>query len=157
MKEQALVTRLDNIVDNHVFAGVAPEELVNGTFYVLDELVEGETDLYKVTKPTDVTKEVVLLHHTPEVDPDPRKTGLKHFRVAEGENARFNQLSVGDIVTFTEGLFEEDVKVGDVVCPQNSAVKLAVGEEARLTFKVIEETTLGMENTKAFAIKVLTV
>lgn len=154
------VIRLDKIAGQHLASIKAPQELTNGLFLQLGALVEGETELREASTPTDVEKAVVVLHATPEVDPDPRKAGLKHFRVAQGGEGRGYHMSVGDIITLTEDLFGSTPTVGDIVGTQNGSMKLDVLEEdanPRLQFMVIEETTLGYDADKAFAIEAVRV
>ncbi len=149
------VIRLDKIAGTHLESIQAPEELKNGFFLQLGALVAGEKELRTATKVVDNTKGGIVLHATPEVDPDPRKAGLKHFTVAQGEAGRGYRLVEGDIITLTEDLFASAPVIGDEVSPQNGGFLLdtSIGDEA-LVLEVIEETTLGFDYEKAFALSV---
>jgi hypothetical protein len=150
------VIRLDKIAGIHLESIKAPEVLKNGYFLQLGALVSGETELRTATKPTDVTKPNLVLHATPEVMADARKTGLKHFQIEQGDEARAYRLVVGDIITLTQDLFASLPVVGEDVAPQNGSFLLetALGTES-LILDVIQETTLGYDNDKAFVCQVI--
>jgi hypothetical protein len=153
------IVRLDKIAAQHL-ASVRSETdiLLNGYFVQLGGLIEGEQELYTATAPTDISNEV-LLHATPEVDPDPRRAGLTNFQVEIGEEGRVYHLAVGDVITLTADLFDGAVAVDDVVVPQVGSYRLAVGDAttSRLSAVVIQETMIGYDNEPAFAIRVLSV
>ena len=150
------VIRLDKIVGAHLESIKAPEEIKNGFFLQLGGLVDGEKELRTATKVVDATKGNIVLHATDEVDPDPRKAGLKHFTVAKDEAGRAYRLVEGDVVTLTVDLFALAPVVGDKVAPVNGSFLLdtATGDES-LQLEVIEETTLGYDATQAFAVAVV--
>lgn len=150
------VIRLDKVVGAHLVSIQAPEVLKNGYFLQLGALVEGERELRTATKVVDNTKPNIVLHATDEVDPDPRRAGLKHFEVQTGEAGRAYRLVEGDTVTLTIDLFASTPVIGNFVAPQNDSFKLdtSVGGEA-LILEVIEETTLGYDNAQAFAVEVV--
>ena len=160
------VIRLNKITGDHLESVVHTEDMVNGLFVQLGELVEGETELYEVKVPateSDLVDEF-LLHATPEVDPDPRKAGLKHFVVEAGTAGRTYHLERGDVITLTEDLIDETPVVGEYVIPQVGSLKLvasadkkadASGIEPSLVLKVERETTLGYENDKAYQLRVI--
>lgn len=149
------VIRLDKVVGAHLESIKAPEELKNGYFLQLGALVQGEKELRNATKVVDNTRGNIVLHATDEVDPDPRKAGLKHFSVPKDDAGRAYRLVQGDVVTLTVDLFASTPVVGDFVAPQNGSFLLdtAVGTES-LQLEVIEETTLGYDNAQAFAVAV---
>lgn len=150
------VIRLDKIAGTHLESIQAPEELKNGFFLQLGALVAGEKELRTATSVVDNTKGGIVLHATPEVDPDPRKAGLKHFAVATGEHGRGYRLTEGDIITLTVDLFGAVPAIGDEVAPQNGSFLLdtSLGGES-LILEVIEETTLGYDYEQAFALSVI--
>lgn len=150
------VTRLDKVVGAHLVSIKAPETIKNGYFLQLGNLVDGERELRTATKVVDATKPNIVFHATDEVDPDPRRAGLKHFEVAKDETGRAYRLVEGDIVTLTEDLFASLPVIGNFVAPQNGSYKLdtSLGTET-LILEVIEETTLGYDATKAFAVEVV--
>jgi hypothetical protein len=152
------IVRLDKITGNHLSSGRhATEAMLNGYFVELGGLVAGERETYAITAPADVLTTEVLLHATPEVMYDPRQSALEDFFVEIGAECRLYHLTVGDIVTLTEDLFVLAPEVGDIVSPQVGVFELgAVVVGARLTFEVIEATTLGFGNVPAYAIRVLT-
>lgn len=150
------VIRLDKIVGAHLESIKAPEVLKNGYFLQLGALVDGETELRTATKVVDNTKGNIVLHATPEVDPDPRKAGLKHFEVAKDDAGRAYRLVEGDIVTLTVDLFATEPTVNELVAPQDGSFLLdtSIGDES-LILEVIQETTLGYDSAKAFVISVI--
>lgn len=150
------VIRLDKVVGAHLNSIKAPEVLKNGYFLQLGALVQGEKELRTATKVVDNTKGNIVFHATDEVDPDPRKAGLKHFTVAKDDEARAYRLVEGDVVTLTVDLFASAPVIGDLVAPQNGSFLLdtALGAES-LQLEVIEETTLGYDNAQAFAVEVV--
>jgi hypothetical protein len=152
------IVRLDKITGNHLSNGRnATEDMLNGYFVELGGLIAGERETYNITAPADVLATEVLLHATPEVMYDPRKSALEDFYVEQGEECRLYHLTVGDIVTLTEDLFTAPPAVGDVVSPQVGSYLLgAVVAGARLTFEVIEANQLGYNRVPAFAVRVLT-
>jgi len=151
------VIRLDSINSPHLVSFVAPTKMTNGLFVQVGALVEGESQLREATAPVDVTGDNIVLHATPEVDVDPRKAGLKHFAVEQGEEGRGIRLVEGDIITLTEDLFATKPSKGDKVEPVNGQMKLDVVStpNAKIRFDVIEETTLGYDNDVAFALEVV--
>jgi hypothetical protein len=152
------IVRLDKIAGTHLESIVAEETLLNGYFVELGGLVDGEAELRQAGKVADVTGDIVF-HHTAEVDPDPRKAGLKHFEVAVGEAGRAYRLVKGDIVTLTEDLFDVAPLVGDVLAPQAGSFKLGDFDPAlvqpTVQVKVIQETSFGFDAQKAFAVQVI--
>lgn len=150
------VTRLDKIVGAHLESIQAPEVIKNGYFLQLGALVDGETELRSATKVVDNTKGNIVFHHTPEVDPDPRKSGLKHFEVQMGDAGRTYRLVEGDIITLTVDLFGTAPIVNDLVSPQNGEFLLdtSVGGEY-LVLEVIQETSLGYDGDQAFVLSVV--
>ena len=153
------IVRLDKIAGNHLSNGRhATDVMLNGYFVELGGLVAGERETYNITAPADVLATVVLLHASPEVMYDPRQSALEDFFVEIGEECRLYHLTVGDIVTLTEDLFTAPVAVGDVLSAQVGSYKLgALVAGARVTFEVIEATTLGFNNIPAYAVRVVTV
>lgn len=153
------VINLDKVAGQHLESIQAPAVLKNGYFLQLGALVDGETELRLATAPTDIEGEDLVLHATPEVDPDPRKAGLKHFEVAQGEKGRAYRLVKGDIITLTEDLFGTLPAIGDLVSPQVGSFLLDGFDSAvvnpTLQFKVIQERTLGYDQDKAFSIQVI--
>jgi hypothetical protein len=164
------VIRLDKIAGTHLESVKHTEELKNGYFVQLGALEAGETELYNVKLATtdDELQEEFLLHATPEVDPDPRKAGLKHFAVPAGEAGRAYHLQKGDVITLTEDLFDGTPVVGKYAVPQLNSLKLEASDdgttlgqngttpiEPSLVFKVDRETTLGFDNMRAFVLRVV--
>jgi hypothetical protein len=165
------VVRLDKIAGIHLESVRHTADLLNGNVVQLGDLVDGETELYEVKVPTtdaDITDGEFLLHATPEVDPDPRKKGLKHFKVLAGQEGRAYHLTVGDIVTLTEDLIDGTPVVGQYVVPQLNSIKLEASADGttadqagtgslvpRLQFRVERETTLGYENDRAYVLRVV--
>lgn len=153
------VTRLDKITGSHLESFEAPEEIKNGYFLQLGELVDGETELRKASKIVDPEAEgEIVLHATPEVDPDPRKSGLKHFSVEKGEAGRGYHLQKGDKVTLTVDLFSSVPTVNGFVAPVAGSFLLdtfePTTEKSAVVLKVLRETTLGFDNDQAFVLQV---
>lgn len=164
------VVRLDKIAGIHLASVKHNADMTNGLFVQLGDLVAGETELYEVAVPSvdaDLQKEF-LLHATPEVDPDPRKAGLKHFVVQAGGQGRAYHLAVGDIVTLTNDLIDGTPTVGQFAVPQLGSMKLEASAdgatlaedgttpvEPRLQLKVIQATSLGYDNSDAVALRVV--
>lgn len=160
------IVNLDKVAGVHLSSIVAEEDLTNGLFGQLGDLIEGEKEAYEFLPITDVTDEVIL-HSTPEVMYDPRKKGLKDFVLPAGTVGRGYHLERGDIITFTEDLFTDTPTVGEFVVPQVGSRKLTTSVDGTvevegspvkpsLVFKVIEETTLGFEATTAYALRKVT-
>lgn len=149
------IVRLDKVAGHHLESIQSTEVLKNGYFVELGDLTEG--GLRKVAKPTDVAKGVIVLHASPEVDPDPRKIGLKHFEVAIGEAGRAYHLVKGDIITLTKDAFTSTPSVKDIVAPHAGVYTLETtsAETASLQLQVIQKTTLGYENTEAYVVQVI--
>lgn len=165
------VTRLDKIAGTHLSSIVHTEDLLNGNVVALGELVDDETETYKVYVPTediDLTEGEILLHATPEVDADPRKAGLKHFVLSAGTEGRAYHPTVGDIVTLTKDLIDGTPTVGEYITPQLKKLKLIASADGtvdnkatsakikpRLQMKVIQKTILGYDASEAYAVRVI--
>lgn len=165
------VVRLDKIAGVHLASVKHTANLLNGNIVQLGALEVGETELYNVKVPSadaDVTNGEFLLHATPEVMADPRQAGLKNFVVEAGDAGRGYHLMKGDIVTLTEDLIDGIPVVGDYVVPQLNSIKLEASLDGTtadlagtgsltpsLQFQVIQETTLGYDNAKAFVLRVV--
>lgn len=155
------VVRLNKIAGTHLESVVHNENMTNGLFVQLGELVTGETELYQVKTPAveaDLLDEF-LLHVTPEVDPDPRKAGLKHFVVEAGVQGRAYHLVKGDVFTLTADLFDGTPVVGEFAVPQVGSLKLepsdTVPATVSLALKVERKTTLGYDNSDAYQLRVV--
>lgn len=164
------VTRLDKIAGIHLANVQHTAVMKNGNVVQLGSLVDGETELYHAkvaTTDADLQKEF-MLQATPEVDPDPRKAGLKHFEVAVGDKGRVYHLAKGDIVTLTADLIDGTPVVGEFVHPQLNSIKLEASADGKtadvagtgsiepaLVLEVIQETTLGFDNDQAFVLRVV--
>ena len=164
------VVRLNKITGNHLESVVHTQNMTNGLFVQLGELVTGETELYHVkTATTDADlKDEFLLHVTPQVDPDPRKAGLKHFVLEAGVQGRVYHLIKGDVFTLTVDLFDGTPVVGEYAVPQIGSLKLApsadgtvlgsdgtTAVEPSLVLKVERKTTLGYDNSDAYQLRVI--
>lgn len=151
------IVRLDKIAGTHLESIKASVALKNGYFVELGGLVAGETELREVTAPTNIETGDIVFHSTAEVDPDPRKAGLKHFEVEAGKAGRAYRLVKGDIVTLTVDLFASVPAVGDIIAPQVGAYTLEAftAVDPAIQLKVIQETTLGYDNTQAFVVQVI--
>lgn len=153
------VTRLDKITGSHLESFEAPEVIKNGYFLQLGELVDEETELRKATKIIDAEAEgEIVLHATPEVDPDPRNAGLKHFTVAKGEAGRGYHVQKGDKITLTVDLFTTLPVVKGFVSPVAGSFLLdtfePLSDQSAIVFRVLRETTLGFDNDQAFVLQV---
>jgi len=148
------IVRLDKVAGHHLESIQSTEVLKNGYFVELGDLTD--EGLRKVTKPTDVSGKVIVLHASPEVDPDPRKAGLKHFEVEAGKAGRAYHLVKGDIITLTKDAFASTPSVKSIVAPQTGAytLKTISGQEA-LQLQVLQKTTLGYEGTEAYVLQVV--
>lgn len=153
------IVRLDKVNGEHLESIVADEVLKNGYFVELGGLVEGETELREVTAPLDVENGDIVFHSSSEVDPDPRRAGLKHFEVEAGTAGRAYRLVKGDIMTLTEDLFATNPNVGDLVAPQVGAFTLdefdALDTNPAIQLRVLQATTLGFDAETAFAVQVV--
>lgn len=150
------IVRLDKIAGTHLQSVKLEENAKNGYFVKLGGLVEGEPQLREGAKVADPTEDQVVLHATPEVDPDPRKAGFKHFELEAGTAGRGYVLQSGDAFTLTADLFTAEPSVGDVVTPQADSFKLGEAVTgSKLQLKVLEETVLGYEADKAFYVEVM--
>jgi hypothetical protein len=153
------IVNLDKVAGIHLESIKAPAVLKNGYFVELGGLVAGETELRECSAPTDVENGDIVFHSTAEVDPDPRKAGLKHFEVAEGEAGRGYRLVKGDIITLTEDLFASTPVKDDVVAPQVGAFTLDAFDSELVTpaiqLKVLQETSLGFDAEQAFTVQVI--
>jgi hypothetical protein len=149
------IVRLDKIAGIHLESIKASEVLKNGYFVELGGLVAGESELRSAGKVASVTGDIVF-HHTAEVDPDPRKAGLKNFQVEAGDAGRGYRLVKGDIITLTDDLFVADPIVGEIQAPQAGSYLLgdSLGTES-VQLKVLAETTLGFEAQQAFVLQVV--
>jgi hypothetical protein len=164
------IVRLDKIAGIHLESVTHTDVLKNGYVVQLGDLVAGETELYEVKIPTtdeDLQQEF-LLHATPEVDPDPRKAGLKFFQVEAGDRGRAYHLVKGDIVTLTADLIDGTPTVNKYVVPQLNSLKLEASDDGKtlaqdgttrvepsLVFQVIQQTTLGYDNDQAYVLRVI--
>lgn len=152
------VIRLDRIAGTHLESIEAPEDIKNGFFLQLGDLVDDETELRQATKVVDPTKGEIVLHATPEVMADPRQAGLKHFLVEQGDAGRTYHLVVGDRITLTEDLFASLPVVNGYVAPVAGSYLLdafdATTEQSVLVFRVTRETTLGYDADRAFTLQV---
>lgn len=138
---------------------VAHEDFDNGLFVTLggiDENGYGREvhSASPTTAETGLTAEILLVA-SPEVMYDEKK-GLDDFKNLEGEVARAYYLTEGDVITFTDDLLPEGVKVGNKLVAGADG-KLVVGTgEARYAFEVIEDSGKELHITKnAHAFKVL--
>jgi hypothetical protein len=159
------VVRLDKIAGVHLESIVHTEDMTNGLFVQLGNLVDGETELYEVEVPQtdDDLKKEFLLHATPEVMADPRKAGLKHFVVEKGDAGRAYHLTKGDVITLTADLIDGTPVVGKYVVPQVGSLKLEASEdglggsdgqqEVSLVWEVIQKTTLGYDAAEAYVLR----
>lgn len=143
-------------------------DVTNGIVFHLGELVSGERELHTVRVPDEdsIEKDPLLLHASPEVMYDPRKSSLKSFVLEKGKAGRAYYLTAGDVITLTEDLFTDKPVVGEYVVPTPGSNKLSPSAdgtvtkgddskiEPRFKAKVIEETTLGFDGDKAYVIKV---
>ncbi|WEG18508.1 hypothetical protein PQ478_08500 [Alkalihalophilus pseudofirmus] len=143
---------------------VFTQDVTNGVFAHAGELVQGlvsgDGEAVKAVVPTEesIVTDEVILHASPELEYDPRKAGLKHFKLEAGEVGRGYHLTAGDIVTLTADLFEGTPVVNEYVVPQAASMKLAPAAElgnTRFAAKVIEKTVLGFDGAEAYAIKVV--
>lgn len=153
------VIRLDRITGSHLESIKAPEQIKNGYFLQLGALVDGETELREATKIIDAeTEGEIVLHATPEVMADARKTGLKHFVVEGGEAGRGYHLTKGDRITLTVDLFTTTPVVNGFVSPVAGSFLLDTFEQgtdkSAIVFKVTRETTLGYDNDEAYTLQV---
>lgn len=158
------VIRLDKITGGHLESIRHTEELKNGYFVQLGELVDGETELYEVVLATEVTdlQKEFLLHATPEVMPDPRHAGLKHFKVDAGDAGRAYHLVKGDVITLTADLIDGIPAVNQFLVPQLNSMKLEASpdglqgtDEVSLVLQVVRKTTLGYDNDDAYQLRVV--
>lgn len=153
------IVRLDKIAGTHLESVKAEVELKNGYFVELGALVAGESELRVATAPTDIENGDIVFHASPEVDADPRKAGFKHFVVEAGKAGRAYRLEKGDIVTLTVDLFADVPAEGDILAPQVGAFTLAEFDALSATpaiqVRVLQETTLGFDAQKAFAVQVV--
>lgn len=135
-------------------------EKTNGIFVKLGGLVAGQREVRTALTPANIATDVIVLHATPEVEYDPRKSGLKNFTVKAGEEGRGYHLVLGDIITLTEDLVESGATIvlNDILTPQVGAEileKPADPATSRLQLQVIEVTTLGYDNQRALALQVI--
>lgn len=158
------VIRLDKITGGHLESIRHTVVMKNGYFVQLGSLVSGETELYTVETAQDEAdlKKEFLLHATPEVQADPRKSGLKHFQVEVGEEGRAYHLVKGDVITLTADLIDGTPVVNQFVVPQVNSLKLEASvdglqgtAETSLVFEVVRKTTLGYENADAYQLRVV--
>lgn len=166
------VIRLDKISGIHLESVKHTDVLKNGYFIQLGSLEAEETELYNVkvaTTDADLQDEF-LLHATPEVDPDPRKAGLKWFEVQAGDAGRAYHLQKGDVLTLTADLIDGTPVVDQFVVPQLNSLKLeasadgttlsvdgATAIEPSLVLKVVRVTSLGYDNDTAYQLRVVKV
>lgn len=164
------VTRLDKIAGIHLDSVKHNADMTNGLFVQLGALETGETELYAVKQATvdaDLLDEF-LLHATPEVMADPRKSGLKDFVVTSGTAGRAYHLVKGDIITLTDDLIDGTTVVGQFAVPQLASFKLEASAdgttlkqdgttpvEPSLVLQVIQKTTLGYDNSNATVLRVI--
>jgi hypothetical protein len=153
------IVRMDKVAGTHLESIKADVVLKNGYFVELGGLVVGETELREVTAPTNIETGDIVFHSTAEVDPDPRKAGLKHFEIEAGKAGRGYRLVKGDIMTLTADLFASIPVVGDILAPQVGAFTLeafdSLAVNPAIQVKVIQETTLGYDSAQAFAVQVI--
>jgi hypothetical protein len=153
------IVRLDKMAAIHLESVKAPAVLKNGYFVELGGLVDGEPELRECSAPTDIENGDIVFHSTGEVDPDPRKAGLKHFQIEKDEAGRGYRLVKGDIMTLTEDLFSAVPVEGDIVAPQVGQFILGAFDSASVTpaiqLKVLAETTLGFDAEQAFVVQVV--
>lgn len=160
------IVNLDKVAGQHLSSIIADEDLTNGLFGQLGDLVEGETEVYEFLPITDVTEEIVM-HATPELTYDPRKKGLKDFVLEQGKVGRVYHKVRGDIVTLTEDLFTDVPTVGEYAVPQVGSRKLTSSIDGTvevegtpvkpsLVYKVIAKTTLGFDMQPAYVLRKVT-
>lgn len=162
------ICRLDRVhatYNGNLESVQSEDNLKNGYIGVLGALVTGEREIKAFTKPATATlaTDIFVLHCSPEVMYDPTK-GLKDFEVEAGKVGRAYHFTVGDIITITVDLFvtDSDPDVGKYAVPANGTYLWGVsadgkvGEvEPKLVGKIIEKTTLGYDNTEAYAIEII--
>lgn len=162
------IVNLDKVAGIHLESVQHTSDMTNGLFFHAGDLVEGEQDLVNVKVPSEASyeEEPILLHASPEVMYDPRKSGLADFVLEAGEAGRAYYLEVGDIVQLTDDLFTAAPTVGEYVVPDgNGSMNLAPSADGTQTIgtatytprfkaKVIEQTNLGANNDIAYAIRV---
>ncbi|MCY9544701.1 hypothetical protein M5X02_29160, partial [Paenibacillus alvei] len=120
------VIRLDKISGGHLESIRHTEVMKNGYFVQLGALVSGETELYEVAlaQTAEDLKKEFILHATPEVMPDPRQAGLKHFQVDKGDQGRGYHLVKGDVITLTADLIDGTPVENQFAVPQLNSMKL---------------------------------
>lgn len=153
--------RLDKIKNSaHIVSFTSATDLKNGNVVVTTGLKAGERELYNATAPTDVTKQIVVLHSSDPLTYDERESE-DDFVLKAGKAGRGYILEVGDIITLTDDLITGETATTGVVIAVNGANKLkyatavTTATPEKLVFKVLEKTYLNGQ--KATALEVIAV
>lgn len=173
------IVRLDKVqaaYNGNIVTIESSSAMSNGTLWVLGGLKANEREVFTVSAATNTNVnglDPIVLHASAEYDYDPTKVGLKDFQLAANTPGRAYHLVPGDIITVTDDLFDNVgvPAVGDYVGPSlkvaglfqklsanNASGTVTNGTNTavpNLVFKVIENTTLGYDQSSAKALMVI--
>lgn len=133
----------------------------NGRITTLGALEAANREVYAATKPTDVTKDEILLIASPELTylNDDLIVNFTNKAVQEdgrpGKPARAYHYTVGDIVTVTDDNIDGTTVVGQFLIPKNGSDKLTVSAtdtDTRFLAVVIEKTKIYGYNATAYRV-----
>jgi len=165
------MVRLDKIAKGAHLASIKYNSAIyNGTLWVLGGLASGEREVHDVAAATTANVngfDPIVLHASVEYMWEANKPKLNQFQLEAGEVGRAYFLTVGDIFTITDDLFDSQgvPVVGDYVGPSlitaGEFQKLSANDPSgtvtdgtstatpKLVMKVIESTTLGADGESA--------
>lgn len=146
------IVRLDKVRSvyvGNIFDVVSDETLENGMIGVLGELVDGEREVRKLAKPTDLEQGEMVVIASPEIMYDEYKRtdgALANFKIDAGTVARAYTLAPTDILSVSKDLVKAlatDVVKGNVVTGTVGAYKFE--EKATATTEKFVARIIGVE------------
>lgn len=135
------------LVSAKYFASDTATAIENGNIAVVDSLVTGEREIYKVVNPA-VNSKIgsIILVATPEVMADERKRNLDEFINEAGRAIRGYVLDHGDVFSVTAEALSGDPTVGSIVEAQADTklkVVSALTSGSTQIGKIIAKETVG--------------
>lgn len=152
-------------VDAYVKSVQSSVEMPNGSLVSITGVVSGQPEVYTVDVATDVTKQEVLLVHSPEIiEVNGLRVDLTDptlFVNAVNRPARAFHLKVGDDFTITDDGITGTTVQNQFVVPVNGEFKPAAAADLSgntvVAFQVIQKTTISVGSARKPATKLLVI
>lgn len=119
-------------------------QLDNGNLVALGSLEDANREVYAAATPTAVASQELVFVASPETFYDPTYM-IVNFTNPADSVARAFHLTVGDVLTITDGLIDGTSVKDQYLVPQNNSTKWAVASSVgstRLVAQVIKKTTI---------------